>query len=121
MSDAQDDYVKKNLHILQEMHLSGMDAEEYLTWKTKIDAVAHKYDEARVIEEDAKKAEKDQKYTADEHKRAKEVADAVAKAAPEITKSVIGAVKAFSNGDAVNGSADVWTSVPRRRRSSARS
>jgi hypothetical protein len=59
--------VKKDLAILQEMHLSGIDAEEYLTWKTKIEAVARKYDEARVIEGGAKKAKKDRKYAAEEH------------------------------------------------------
>jgi hypothetical protein len=104
---AQDEYVKENLDILREMQLSGMDAEEYLTWQTKIDDIRRRYDEARAIEKDAEKDEKDRKYTDAEHKRAKEVADAIAKAAPAITKSVISAVNAFSKGDAINGSAEV--------------
>jgi hypothetical protein len=90
---AQDDYVKENLNILREVRLSGMDDEAYLAWQTKIDDVARRYQVARDREKD--------------DKRAQEIADAIAKAAPEITKSVISAVKAFSNGDAVNGSADV--------------
>lgn len=90
---ATDDYVKENLDILREMHLKGMDAEEYLAWKTKIDDIWRRYEEVRGREKDDKRAE--------------EVADAIAKDAPEITKSVIAALKAFSNGDAVNGSAEV--------------
>ena len=62
-----------------------MDTEEYLTWQTKIRDIARWYDEARAIEKDAEKSEKDQEYTAAEHKPAKEVADAIAKAAPAIT------------------------------------
>jgi hypothetical protein len=97
---AQDDYVKNSLDILREMQISGMSAEDRLTWQGKIDDVKRGYDEARAIE-------KDEKRTAEERKRAKDVGDAIAKAAPAITKSVISAIDAFSKGDAINGSADI--------------
>ena len=97
---AQDDYVKQNLEILRNLQMSGMDPEEYLSWQGKIDDVNDHYLAARAIE-------KDEKRTAEEHKRAKEVADGIAKAAPAITKSVISAIKAFSKGDSINGAADI--------------
>ncbi|GAA3633123.1 hypothetical protein [Microlunatus ginsengisoli] len=97
---AQDDYVRKNLELLREMQISGMDPEEVLAWQDKIDKVNKSYTDARAIENDEKK-------TADERKRAKEVADGIAKAAPAITKSVISAIKAFSKGDAINGVAEI--------------
>lgn len=97
---AQDDYVKKNLELLREMQISGMDTEAVLAWQDKIDKVNKSYSDARAIENDEKKS-------ADERKRAKEAADAVAKAAPAITKSVISAIKAFNKGDAINGAAEI--------------
>ena len=97
---AEDDYVKGNLDTLREMQLSGMSAEERVTWQGKIDNVKKQYDEARAIE-------KDEKRSADERKQAKDQADAIAKAAPAITKSLISAVNAFRKGDAINGSADI--------------
>ena len=97
---AHDDYVKQNLDILRELQLSGMDAEEYLAWQEKIDDVNDLYLEARAVETDEKR-------TADERKRAKDVADGIAKAAPAITKSLIAAIKAFNKGDAINGAAEI--------------
>jgi hypothetical protein len=97
---AQDDWVKENLDILREMQLSGMTVEEKVAWQNKITDVKQRYDAARAIENDEKR-------TAEERKRAKDVGDAIAKAAPAITKSVISAVKAFQKGDAINGAADI--------------
>ena len=97
---AEDDYVKQNLAILRELQMSGMDAEEYVSWQGKIDDVNDEYLRARAIE-------KDEKRTLEERKRAKEVADGIAKAAPAITKSVISAIKAFGKGDSINGAADI--------------
>lgn len=97
---AQDDFVKDQLDILQRMQIDGMDYEDYLRWQTKINDVKKRYDDARAIE-------KDEKRSADERKVAKDQADAIAKAAPAITKSLIAAVKAFSKGDAVTGAAEL--------------
>ena len=97
---AQDDWVKHNLDILRELQLSRLGIEEYESWQDKLDFVSDQYDEARA-------REKDEKLTADERKRAKDVADAIAKAGPAITKSVISAIKAFNKGDAIDGCADI--------------
>lgn len=97
---AQDDYVKQNLDILRELQMSRMSIEEYESWQDKIDEVNDSYLAARAIE-------RDEKRTADERRRAKEVADGIAKAAPAITKSVISAIKAFNKGDAINGAAEI--------------
>jgi hypothetical protein len=97
---AQDDFVKDQLDILQQMQIDGMDYEDYIRWQTKINDVKKRYDDARAIE-------KDEKRSADERKVAKDQADAIAKAAPAITKSLIAAVKAFSKGDAVTGAAEL--------------
>jgi hypothetical protein len=97
---AQDDYVNQNLAILRDLQMSGMDPEEYLSWQATVDDVNDEYVRARAIE-------KDDKRTAEERKRAKEVADGIAKAAPAITKSVISAIKAFNKGDSINGAADI--------------
>lgn len=97
---AQDDLVNDNLDILQQMQIDGMDYEDYVRWQSKINDVKHRYDDARAVE-------KDEKRSAEERKAAKDTADAIAKAAPAITKSVIAAVKAFSKGDAVTGAAEL--------------
>ncbi|OFE15094.1 hypothetical protein BA895_08195 [Humibacillus sp. DSM 29435] len=97
---AQDDLVNDSLDILQQMQIGGMDYEDYVRWQSKINDVKHRYDDARAVE-------KDEKRSADERKAAKDTADAIAKAAPAITKSVIAAVKAFSKGDAVTGAAEL--------------
>ena len=97
---AQDDFVKDQLDILQNMQIDGMDYEDYVRWQSKIKDVKKGYDEARAVE-------KDEKRSAEERKAAKDRADAIAKAAPAITKSLIAGVKAFSKGDAVTGSAEL--------------
>ena len=97
---AQDEYVQKNFEILRELQMSRMSYEEYAYWQDKIDEVNDNYVKARAIE-------KDEKRTDEERKRAKEVADGIAKAAPAITKSVISAIKAFEKGDAINGAAEL--------------
>lgn len=97
---AQDEYVKENLSILQAMQLEGMSREDQEDWLERIGGVIVSYDEARATEKDAS-------LTATERKEAKDRADAVAKAAPAIAKSVISAVSSFKKGDAINGSADI--------------
>lgn len=44
---AQDDFVKDQLDILQQMQIDGMDYEDYLRWQSKINDVKNGYDEAR--------------------------------------------------------------------------
>ncbi len=97
---AQDDFVKDQLNILQQMQIDGMDYEDYIRWQSKINDVKKRYDKARADETD-------KNLSAAERKAAKDQADAIAKAAPAITKSLIAAVKAFSKGDAVTGSAEL--------------
>lgn len=97
---ADDDLVKENLDILREMHLARMDPEEYLAWQGKVDDINDRYAAARAVE-------KDDKASAEDRKRAKDVADGIAKAVPAMTKSVIAAVKFFSKGDGVNGAAEI--------------
>lgn len=97
---AQDDFVRNNLDILQQMQLDGIDGEDLIAWQGKIDVVKNEYDRARAIE-------KDEGRDAADRKAAKDRADAIAKAGPAITKSVISAIKAFSKGDAVNGAAEI--------------
>ena len=98
---AQDDYVKKNLEA------SPGDADRPAwtrrnSWRgrTRSTRSTRATPSARAIENDEKR-------TAEERKRAKEVADGIAKAAPAITKSVISAIKAFNKGDAINGAAEI--------------
>ena len=100
VSSAQDDWVNENLKILRDMQLDSLDWNDYGVWKEKVDAMSAEYAKAR-------EREQDKKLSDDERKRAKEVADAIAKAAPAITKSVIAAVNAFKKGDAINGSAEI--------------
>ena len=97
---AQDDLVKDNLDVLRDLHLARMNPEEYLAWQGKVDNINDRYLAARAVE-------KDDKASAEEKKRAKEVGDAIAKAVPAMTKSVISAIKYFSKGDAVNGAAEI--------------
>jgi hypothetical protein len=97
---ALDDYVKQQLDILRELQLAGMDVEQAETWHEKIETLNDEYLAARAIEQDEKRTDA-------ERKRAKEVADGVAKAAPAITKSVIAAIKAFNKGDSVTFSAEI--------------
>lgn len=97
---AQDDFVRKNLDILQQMQLEGIDGEDLIAWQGKIDVVKREYDAARAIERDTDRSDKDRKA-------AKERADAIAKAGPAITKSVISAIKAFTRGDSINGAAEI--------------
>lgn len=97
---AHDKYVESNLEILRNIQLSGMDGEEYLAWQEKIDTINDRYRAAREVEDDKKR-------TDEERKRAKDVADAIGKAAPAITKNVIAAISAFNKGNAINGSAEI--------------
>ena len=97
---AEDEFVKANLELLREMQLEGMDYEEYQAWQLKIKKVNDAYEAARAVE-------RDEHADKEDRKRAKEVGDAIAKAAPAITKSVIGAIKAFSKGDGINGAAEI--------------
>jgi hypothetical protein len=97
---AQDDLVKDNLDVLRDMHLARMNPEEYLAWQSKIDDINDRYLAARAVEND-------EKASAEDRKRAKDVADGIAKAVPAMTKSLISAVKFFSKGDAVNGTAEI--------------
>ncbi|MBB2987436.1 hypothetical protein [Terracoccus luteus] len=101
---AQDDSVIVHLDVLHEMQLEGMGAEERVDWQTKITQVKADYKTARAVE-------KSDKSDADQRKRAKDVGDAIAKAAPAVTKSVIAAVAAFRKGDAVTGSAELMDIV----------
>lgn len=101
---AQDDSVIAHLDVLHEMQVEGMGAEERVDWQTKITQVKADYETARAIE-------KSDKSDADQRKRAKDVGDAIAKAAPAVTKSVIAAVAAFRKGDAVTGSAELMDIV----------
>ena len=49
---AQDDFVKDQLDILQQMQIDGMDYEDYVRWKSKVNDVKKGYDEARAVERD---------------------------------------------------------------------
>src|SRR5262245_33095281 len=98
--NAKDDLVINQLSQLRDMEMAKMDSETYLAWQKKIDDVRNRYNEAR-------RTEVDDNRTEDERQHAKEVADSIAETVPAITKSVIAAVTAFNNGDALTGSAEL--------------
>jgi hypothetical protein len=61
---AQDDFVKDQLDILQQMQIDGMDYEDYLRWQSKINDVKNGYDEARAVERDEKRSTEERRRAA---------------------------------------------------------